>query len=188
MSFTISLKRESKWKFVTCSSMGASIGDGLAVGITSGSITLKDPAEKESEFRYGGVGAGLAAGIKLKLGKFNIEAPAASIPIAPSWFTSHGLVFVTSSCPGQELKRNDLSGPCAFVEIGLGAVVGYSEVGLLAGIQGPTGFWEKAVGAILPAAELYFAITSARALILMRGWNAGAQLGGGGIAYLGFMS
>lgn len=185
MSFTISLKRQSKWEFDTCSSAGASIGEGLAGGISFGSVTLKDPAEKKTELHYGGVGVGLAVGFKL--GKINITAPAVSIPIAPSSFTSHGLVFVTSHCPGQELTRNDFTGPCAFVEIGLGAVVGYSEVGLLAGIQGSTSFWEKAIGTVLPAAEFLFTVMSVRALIVMKGWNAGAQLGGGGIAYLGFM-
>ena len=93
---------------------------------------------------------------------------------------------MTSNCPGQDLKRNDFSGPCAFIEIGAGAVVGYSELALLTGMQ--ASFWEKMVGLVTPSLTLYSMVMSARGMILTRGWNAGAQLGISGIAYFGFMS
>jgi hypothetical protein len=187
MAFTISIEHESKWKFDTFGTGGASVGEGLAAGISAGLITLNDPAGKATDFHYGGIGVGLAAGFKVKLGKIKIATPKLSPNIAPTWFDSTGVVLVTSSCPGQELKRTDFSGACAFVEVGGGVGVGYSGVALLAGIQGTTSLWETLVGSMLPPASLYFMLMSARTLILMRGWNVGAQLGGGGLAYVGFM-
>jgi hypothetical protein len=188
MAFTISIGGESKWKFKTFGTMGASVGDGPAAGISSGLITLSDPEGKATDLYYGGIGVGLAGGFKFKLGKIKIATPKVSPNIAPTWFDSTGDVFVTSNCPGQDLKRNDFSGICAFVEVGGGIGVGYSGVALLAGMQGTTNFWENLAGSMVPGALLYFMLTSARALIRMRGWNVGAQLGGGGIAYVGFMS
>ena len=90
MPFTITIERESRWKFKTCSSSGASIGEGLAAGITLGSITLTDPSGKATELHYGGIGGGLGAGYKVKLGKINLLPPKVSVPIAPTWFKSDG--------------------------------------------------------------------------------------------------
>lgn len=187
MALTISVKQESQWKFTTFGSGGVSAGSGLAAGIAGGVIELADPSGKQVDLYYGGIGGGLAGGVKIKLGKLTIRPPKRSYTGAPKSFPATGVVLVTSSCPGDDLTRADFSGGCAFVEVGAGAIVGYSGVALLAGITGSMRWWERALGASFPPALVYFALNSARAAILMRSPNVGLQLGGGGLGYFGFI-
>lgn len=181
----------SGWKYLTGSSGGLSVG---LVSGTGGSITLKTPDGKEESFRYGGAGAGIGLGFKLpRFGKVNLQIKGKSVGGAGALesFTSYGWVFVSDALKDRDLKRDDITGPCVFMELNAGLVAGGSGTAMLFGLDPKLLALSLAMNAT--PATAFFGMTviqrqlmqSAKGALLMTGYNVGAQAGAGGAIYLG---
>ncbi len=183
MKLTASTNKPSSWKFVTFGSGGISVG---FVAGSGGQVVLEDPSGANHTFTYGGVGAGLSAGLKIpKLGKIQIptkKGPATGA-VGPFSFPSTGSVFVADDLSGGELKKSDIQGLCMFGEVGGGLIAGASATGMFVGLDplklalliGVPGF----------GAQLF--LNSAKGMVLMAGVNAGVQAQIGGAVYLGYL-
>jgi hypothetical protein len=181
----------SGWEYLTGSSGGLSVG---FVSGTGGSITLKTPDGKEESFRYGGAGAGIGFGFKLpRFGKVNLQIRGKSVGGAGALeaFKSIGLVLVSNAFKDRDLKRDDITGPCMFMEINAGLVAGGSGTAMLFGLDPKLLALSMAMNTT--PATAFFGMTvmqrqlmqSAKGALLMAGLNAGAQAGVGGAIYLG---
>src|SRR5438132_7895342 len=85
--------RESAWKFVTFGSGGGSGGAAVQFGANAGVIVMKDPTGNQADFWYGGVGAGIGFGGKIKLGKINVRLKGGG-SAGPTAFPSTGIVYL----------------------------------------------------------------------------------------------
>ena len=100
-------------------------------------------------------------------------------------FDSYGEVFVMQGCKKDELSANDLSGPCMFVDAGAGLIGGFSGTALLAGISSLRLIaLVSSMGNPMAFADLMY---SAQGVILMGGWNVGAQASIGASLSMGYL-
>jgi len=187
MSYILNVKKESKWDFKTNAAGG--VGAGLVVG-SGGLIVLTTPDNTLASFYYGGIGVGLSIGGKTpKLPKLpKIDLKGRSGTGSTTDFTSHGAVYIMEGCKKDELDPTDFEDPCVYLDVGAGVIAGYSGTAMLAGISpiallkaGVTGNGVPDVWAIADA------MSTAQALILMRGWNGGLQIGGGASVSIGYL-
>lgn len=177
MSLVVTIKKKSSWEFDTFGSGGVSVG---YVAANGGTVRLKDPQGIIHSFYYGGIGAGISAGLKLpKIGKVQVRTKKGPLTgsIGPAPFPSKGSLFITNDFSGDELEKSNLRGLCAFVDIGAGIIVGYSGVALLLNLSP---WWLSGIPATIP-----LLLGSADAVLLMRGPNVGIQAQIGGAAFLG---
>ncbi|WP_110946860.1 hypothetical protein [Pseudomonas bohemica] len=181
----------SRWTYETASSGGLTVM--FAAG-SGGSITLKDPAGKTENFRYGGLGAGIGFGARLpRFGKVNIAIKGKSVGGAGALeaFPSTGAVFVSDAIANRDLTRDDITGVCVFMEVGGGLIAGISGTAMLFGLDPKLLAISLAVnatpvGAVLgPLVMQRHLLQSAKGAVVMGGVNAGLQAGGGGAIYLG---
>lgn len=163
--------RKSKWKFDTSWSGGISAG---FFGATTGTLYFKDPQGLGVEFSYTAGGLGLGVGVK------NMKLTGA---ISTTDLHSSGTLYLLPSFSGSELKRDDLSGVCEFVDIGVSFAYGKSVTTMRLG-----GDLKLAPFQLLPPTtdghQAY--LNSFKALITMECDNAG--VGGGAYAYIGYLS
>ncbi len=177
--------RPSQWSFITSGSGGLNI-DVLA--LTGGEVQLDDPKGSLVKLHYGSAGAGLGLGLKLpKVGKLEIKperlGKAITGTVAPTSAPNTGHVYMTDFFKEPELTKDDLSGICLIVDGGGGLIVGYSVTVMLLGID-PARFAAQMTSPIL---SLFIGQAEPKAAMLIRGWNAGLQGGGGIAAYVGYM-
>ena len=191
MPYMLSAKKESKWDFKTNATGG--IGAGLAVA-SGGLIVLTTPNNLLASFHYGGIGVGLSIGGKLpkipKLPKIDLKGRSGSG--STTNFDSHGAVYIMEGCKKDELDATDFEDPCVYLDAGAGAIVGYSGTAMLAGISSMALLKAGLAGGLIPGAlvdpiVLADVLSTAQALILMRGWNAGLQMGGGVSISIGYL-
>lgn len=181
----MSILRPSQWTYETGATGGISVEFVVASG---GTIVLHDPARKEEDFWYGGLGVGIGIGLKLpkiKLPKMTI--PEIKIPKvagrevggagSAKSFPSSGAVYMTSSFEKQELTRSDIQGATLYVDAGAGLIVGHAGSAMLLGMNSAL----LAMGLSNPAMSFLMieAIQHAPAVLLMHGWTGGLQAGGG---------
>jgi hypothetical protein len=179
MGLTVTIKKESAWKFNTFGSGGLSVG---FVAVSGGQVVLDDPSGNATTFTYGGAGGGLSAGLKIpKIGKIQIKTPKgpATGSGGPMAFPSTGALYITDAFKGDELSTSDIQGLCAFVEVGGGIIGGGSGVAMLLDLNG---WWLAGIPTTVP-----LLLGSASAMLLMAGLNVGVQAQVGGAAYLGYM-
>jgi len=191
MSYGLHIKKESKWTFNTNATGGA--GAGYVVG-SGGLIQLLTPENMVASFYYGGIGAGVSRGGKFpKLPKLpRIDLKGKSGAGSTTDFTSHGDVYVMEGCKKEELEATDFEDPCLYVDVGASMVVGYSGTVMLAGISSIALLKAGLATGIIPGtfcepSVIADVLTTAKALILMRGWNAGLQVGGGASISIGYL-
>lgn len=175
--------RESAWKFVTFGSGGAAGGAGVQVGANLGVVVLKDPSGTQTDFWYGGLGAGAGFGGKIKLGKINVRLKGGG-SAGPTAFPSTGIVFLEQDQHGTEPTASALRGPCVYVEAGAGLLLGGSGTAMFMGCN-PLWFASLAAGPLGAPLLVDRLIASAKLMVLMAGVNAGVQAGGGIMAYIG---
>jgi hypothetical protein len=185
MVITLPVKKLSKWQFDTSATGGLGIGLFSASG---GLVQLKTKArDLVATYHYGGAGAGWSWGGKLpkipKLPKIDLKGKSAAG--SSTTFDSYGEVFVMQGCKKDELSAHDLSGPCMFVDAGAGLIGGFSGTVLLAGIS----TLRLIAFVASPMDPMAFAdlMYSAQGVILMGGWNVGAQAGFGASVSLGYL-
>ncbi|MCF7534111.1 hypothetical protein [Pseudomonas petrae] len=181
----------SRWTYETASSGGLTIA--FAAG-SGGSITLKTPDGKEESFRYGGLGAGIGFGARLpRFGKVNLNIKGKSVGGvgALESFRSKGWVLVSDALKDRDLTRDDITGACVFLEIGLGLGAGGSSTAMLFGLDPKLLALTLALNA-MPAASAFapqitlrHLLQSAKGAVVMAGFNVGVQAGVGGAIYLG---
>ena len=182
MRLTTPVRKVSAWQFVTFGSGGLSVGI-LAGG--GGQMILKDPSGTDQTFTYGGVGAGLSAGLKIpKLGKIQVPTPKgpATGSAGPMAFPSTGMVLANTDLPGGDLTKSDIRGLCIFAEVGGGIIIGGSGTSMFIGLD----------PILLPMVSLpgigpQIFLNSAKGMILMAGVNAGVQAQIGGTIYIGYL-
>ncbi|BCD84988.1 hypothetical protein PSm6_13950 [Pseudomonas solani] len=181
----------SRWGYVTAS------GGGLTVAFVAGgggSITLRSPSGENVALRYGGLGAGVGFGAKLpRFGKVDIKIKGKSVggTGAAEAFPSDGAVFVADDLVDRDLTRDDITGPCMYVEVNAGVAVGVAGTAMLFGLDA------KLLAAVMlmnasPVTSLTVSpmltrqlMQSARGALLMGGANLGIQAGAGGAVYIG---
>lgn len=181
----MSILRPSQWTYETGATGGVSVEFVVASG---GTIVLHDPASKEEDFWYGGVGVGIGIGLKIpkiKLPKMTIpkiELPKVAgreVGAAGSAksFPSSGAVYMTDAFEKQELTRADIQGGTLYVDAGAGLIVGHAGSAMLLGMNSAL----LAMGLTNPALSFLAieAVHQAPAVLLMHGWTAGFQAGGG---------
>jgi len=176
------INKISAWQFVTFGSGGISVG---VVAGEGGQIVLKDISGTDHTFTYGGVGAGLSAGLKIpKLGKIQIPTPKGPLTGSggPFAFPSTGKVFADGNLPGGDLSKSDIEGLCMFAEVGAGIIGGGSACSMFVGLN----------PLLLPVLSMpiygpQILLNSAKGMILMAGLNVGVQAQIGGAVYLGYL-
>ena len=181
----IGIRGPSAWSFVTSSTGGLGLE---FVAVSGGAIYLTDPAGAPATLHYGGLGAGLTAGLRLpRIGKvkFSVKGRGVGAGVAPASFPNAGRVFITESCPGPELTRDDFRGVTVFVEGGGGLIAGLGGTAMLMGINSA----EFLAALALPGGSLLLghAISQARAVLVAGGLNAGLQAGAGIAAFGGYL-
>ena len=172
----LTVTKQSSWKFVTSSSGGVGVEFVMAEG---GMIYLTDPAGAHVAFRYGALGAGVAAGFKLpKIGRPQIDIKGKSVAglAAPAAFPNAGTLFVLDTCKGSDLTQADIRGGCLFVEVGGGLIGGVSATAMLLALAAAPEF-----AAVID----YNLLRSASGVLVMGGVNLGLQAGGGAGAFVG---
>jgi hypothetical protein len=171
--------RTSKWTYDTGATGGAGLGPLLVSG---GTFFLKDPAGQEQQFHYAGGGFGWGRSIGLIPKKLNWSLPKflkiAHEPAATGStkdFFSGGLVCMTGSFRGDELKRSDLVGPTIYIDASAGIVAdGFSVSVMLLGLNQTL----LMMGIAMPQLPFFrIAMNEARALLVMYGANVGLQSG-----------
>lgn len=181
------IKKQSRWHWKTCWTAG--VGVGLFAG-SGGSIALYDPAEKEVDFWYGGIGGGLSGKLKLPVNLAS-KVPSwidaflksdKSGAVGPGPFPSWGWMFILSKFDKDELAMSDIQGTCAFVEIGGGLVGGVSVVAMLVGLD--TRYLPLAVVNVVTIQPF---LNTANGLLLMAGVSVGLQAGAGISVQLGYL-
>lgn len=174
----IYVKGESAWSFVTSSTGGAGLGFVAGQG---GKLYLRDPKGNDVTLGMGALGIGASEGIKLpKIGKLEIRGKSVGGAVAPASFPNAGKIYVLGSAPGKELTRDDLTGPCVFVEASAGMGVGASASAMYLGVHPVELFWGSA--SPLPKDNI---CDTARACLLVAGLNVGIQAGAGIAAFFG---
>jgi len=179
----ITITKASSWQFETYGSAG--LGLGFLAG-TGGHVILKDTSGTPNSFWYGGLGAGLSAGLKLpKIGKFSIKTTRGPLTgsLGPGSFPSAGKLYMTDQFKGAEFKKSDIQGICAFVEIGGGIIAGSSGMAMLINLN-PAFLVASLVS---PLGGAYLLLTSAKGILLMAGVNAGLQAQIGITGSLGYL-
>lgn len=141
----MSILRPSNWSYKTGATGGVSIEFVVASG---GTIVLADPAGKETDFYYGGVGVGIGFGLrvpKIKLPQFSL--PEIKIPkiarhevggaASAKSFDSAGLIYMAPAFHGTELAESDFQGATVYLDGGVG--IGYGKAGsaMILGINSP---------------------------------------------------
>jgi hypothetical protein len=167
--------RDSKWQFVTSAGGGVS----LALSATGGKIVLTDPAGRNVNFYYGGVGGGPSVGVKLpKIGRLKKTGSGGNTA-----FPSTGRIYCLPGCRGADLTEADFQGVCVFAEGAGGLIVGVSgDVMFLGG--NPAWLLTLPAGGGM-SVDVF--LKSCNALLLMAGVNAGLQAGAGLSGYLGYL-
>jgi hypothetical protein len=178
------IKKSSKWTFNTSATGG--IGLGCFAG-SGGLIQLQTPDKQRLvSYHYAGAGVGFSRGGRLsKLGKIPpIDLKGRSGTGSTTDFPSYGTIYMMEACDKEELAEDDFKGACTFIDGGAGLIIaGWSGTALLVGIPPLL----LSAGVAVPM-SMPIAMGSAKALILMTGLNAGAQLPGGGISInLGYL-
>lgn len=183
----LTIERQSGWTFKGSNTGGIGAGPVSAEG---GEIFLADPQGALHSLQFGSVGGGFTLGAKL---------PKITPMIAPSLAPNTGDVFIASGFSGDgELEEEDFHGICSYVEVSAGAFIGYSGVVLCAGIQpdsmGPdivqmlSPFVYKVVDDFVAPGYIWDKFqNSCKAVICMRGWDAGVQAGATAGQFLGVM-
>jgi hypothetical protein len=189
----MSFLRPSQWTYETGATGGVSVEFVVASG---GTIVLHDPTRSEQDFYYGGVGVGLGIGLKIpkiKLPKMTL--PEIKLPKvagrevggagSAKSFPSSGSVYMTSAFEGQELTRENIQGGTLYVDAGAGLIVGHAGSAMLLGMNSAL----LALGLTNPSLSLLAAeaIHQAPAVLLMHGWTAGFQAGGGVGLLVGYL-
>lgn len=113
--------RKSTWKFDTSWGGGGSVG---FLAATLGSLYFKDPSGLDIEFSYIAGGVGLGFGIK------GIKASGA---VSTTEHLSAGTLYMLPSFHGDELKKDDISGICVFVDGGASLGPGFSRAVMFLG-------------------------------------------------------
>jgi hypothetical protein len=180
----LTVTKRSSWKFVTSSSGGLGVDFVMGEG---GILYLTDPHGVPVAFRYGALGAGVAAGFKLpKIGKAQINIKGRSVvgTVAPAAFPNGGVLFVLDTCKGGDLTQSDIRGGCLFVEVGGGLIAGASATAMLLGLS-PA--WLLALAAAPEFAVVIDQnlLQSASGVLVMGGVNLGLQAGAGAGAFVG---
>ena len=185
------IKKDSAWQFVTSSSGGIGIEFVMAEG---GTIMLKDPSGSPVNFTYGAAGAGLSAGLKLpKIGKLKVQpkikGKTVGGGVAPAEFPNLGKLYILDWFQGDELKRSDITGVCAFAQVGGGLIGGGSAYAMVLGMS-PLYLAAAVAASTVPGNPLALMaakalLNSATSVLLMAGLNVGLQAGGGGGIFLG---
>ncbi|HMF58463.1 MAG TPA: hypothetical protein VK619_19115 [Pyrinomonadaceae bacterium] len=201
------IKKKSAWQFVTCEGAALSLGYVTASG---GWILLSDPSKREVKFYYGGAGGGLSAQIKIpKIGKKQIDIPPVTGAGSEAAFPSMGELFITTGFQGNELRKSDIEGTCAFVEIGIGVIAGVSGTLMLLGVDPfllakaaqqmghavpitdkgtlATVDPNRAMSTVIEDIGFRQLFNSARAVLRMGGINVGIQAGAGVSGCLGYL-
>jgi photosystem I P700 chlorophyll a apoprotein A2 len=198
------IKKRSGWSLDNDG--GASAGFGF-VTAGAGTFVLKSPDGGTTQFNH------MSGGVSVSLGKMKFDAQA-----SPYEFPSRGQVYVLSTFSKPELSAEDFEGFCLIEELGVGAGGGGSVAWMLLGIPAAAMPAEivKSMGAIgkgLRVAAAYPDVTkallgpigglifdevkdrldqavasSAKALLVVRGLNAGPQLTAGISGSLGYVS
>ena len=188
MVFNLPVKKESKWKFKTNATGG--VGLGIVTG-SGGLIELTTLDDGYVAFyHFGGLGVGYSLGGKLpkipKLPKIDLKEKSGAG--SSTDFTSTGTVYVMEACKTDDLTADDFQDPCIFIDAGAGVIAGYSGTAMLAGISPMTLIKAGLIaGAMFNPMAVAEVMNDAKALILMRGWNVGLQIGGGVSASLGYL-
>lgn len=196
------IKKKSGWTWVT--SAGGAAGYGPVVA-GSGSFTLKSPGGGEVEFKYKSAGASFGIG-----GKVNLSGS------TPDTYST-GQIYLVDTFSGAELAPKDIEGFCLVQDVSVGAGLGGSVTAMLLGIPTTSVPAEivKNTGAL--GVGLQLAVdhpnvtkallgplggyifgkvsnridktlrTSANALLIMGGFNAGPQLSAGISGSLGYV-
>lgn len=133
-------------------------------------------------------------GAKLpRFGKVDIKIKGKSVggTGAAEAFPSDGAVFVADDLVDRDLTRDDITGPCMYVEVNAGVAVGVAGTAMLFGLDA------KLLAAVMlmnasPVTSLTVSpmltrqlMQSARGALLMGGANLGIQAGAGGAVYIG---
>jgi hypothetical protein len=175
----ITIKKLSRWEFITWASGGVGVG---LVAASGGKVVLKSPQGTEVDFYYGGIGAGLGAGFKLpKLGRVTIPKLKGTATVGPTPFPSTGSVAITTDFEGDELTESNIRGLCCFAEAGGGLIGGGSGTAMLLNLDP-----KRLPLLISPVFAQYF-FDSADAVLLMAGLNVGLQAGGGIAGLIGYL-
>jgi hypothetical protein len=170
---------DSQWSFNTYGSGG---GGGAGFFAASGGIvTVDDPQGRSHQFRYGGVGAGVSAGIKLpKIGKIKLKRSGA---VGPTSFPSKGLVLKSDNISsGSDLSPSNFRGICVYLDGGAGLVGGAGGSLMLFGIPA---YAIPLISAPIVGPMLF--LNNARGALIMGGVNVGVQAGAGISAQVGYM-
>ncbi len=163
--------RKSSWKFDTSWSGGASVGFFSAA---TGTLYFKDPSGFDVEFSYLAGGVGWGVGVK---------GMKPSGAVSSTDLPSTGTLYMLPSFTGTELSREDLSGVCEFIEVGVSFGVGKAVTVMRLG--GNTLLLPFSM--LPPASDGHQAyLNSFKAMVTMDCINAGA--GGGVYAYVGSLS
>jgi hypothetical protein len=178
------IRGESGWTFKTSSTAGFGVE---FVGVSGGSIDLKDPEGRTVAFRYGAVGAGLSHGLRLpKIGKVQLKVKGKAVggTIAPASFQNGGVVYVLDTLARPELTRSDITGVCMFLEVFGGVIGGGSATAMLFGMN-PAFLVGIAAMPLISVPFQMQLLSSATGILLMAGFNVGLVAGLGGGAFVG---
>jgi hypothetical protein len=177
--------RPSQWEFVTDGGGGLS----LALSAAGGYVVLKDPSGDEVTYRYGALGVGVSAGVKLRSKFGTATIPLVKTPVTGSlgFFPSGGAVYINEiGFAGEELSRSDIAGSCVILEGGGGLVLGATGDVILFGLDSTASLAAAAAPGgttLLP----YLVLALCRGVLLMGGVNLGLQASVGVTAYGGYL-
>lgn len=170
--------RPSQWRYDT----GATGGLGVGMLIAScGTIFLRDPGDHEQQFHYGGCGIGLGGTWRIpklpdiRLPKLLSRPREAAGTGSTTSFSSDGSVYMTNTFRGEELKRSDLAGGTIYIDAGVGIIAdGYGASVMLLGLNSAL----LMAGITMPQLPFFkLAVSQAKAVLVMRGFNVGLQAG-----------
>jgi hypothetical protein len=163
--------RKSTWKFDTSWSGGASAGIFAA---TTGTLYFKDPTGFDVEFSYIAGGVGWGVGVK----GMKQSGSASSTDLH-----SEGTLYMLPAFNGTELSREDISGVCEFIDVGVAYVGGISATVMRLGGDARL----LPFSMLPPASDGHQAyLNSFKAMVTIECHIAGA--GGGVYAYGGYLS
>lgn len=180
----LTVRKWSAWTYDTSWSLG---GGGGPVAGEMGEICLFDPAHTRRSFKYAVAGLGASSSIKLTLPfKLKLELPKLrGVELAGAgaaqFFYSAGRIGIVESFDGDELAEDDVRGVATLVELAGGVVAGVSCTVMLLGMDPKWAVAGSVAGPALGPYPTLMLLSSAKAVLLMHGVNAGVQAGGGGI-------
>src|SRR5215470_5836270 len=124
ISFMVSIRKQSKWKFETSAGLGTgfSAGEFLALSAGKSSFIAVAPEGDKTKFHYVSAGAGVGVGAKV------------SIAGSDESSLSVGRIYILDSFKGDELEYSDIAGMCIIVEASVGIFNGGAGTMMLLGI------------------------------------------------------